>query len=135
MAVDELFEPGSPLAERVRDSADPVAAAWIAIGELTEAEAIATLDAHPRIGQVDRLSAHSRREQGAESDPELLDRLARLNADYEARFGFRFVVFVNGRPRSEIARLLEERIERPREVELREGLEAIVRIAEDRRRR
>ena len=62
----------------------------------------------------------------------VMTELARLNAEYEARFGFRFVVFVNGRSRSQVLEVLRERIRRPREIELREGLAAIIAIARDR---
>ncbi|HEX6547634.1 MAG TPA: 2-oxo-4-hydroxy-4-carboxy-5-ureidoimidazoline decarboxylase [Candidatus Dormibacteraeota bacterium] len=135
MEADELFEPGSPLAERVRArGGDPVAAAWALLPELADEEKVATLNAHPQIGATRNLSAHSRREQGSEEDPEVMAELQRLNAEYERRFGFRFVVFVNGRPRSVILGVLRSRLERPREVELEEGLRAIVEIAEDRRR-
>jgi 2-oxo-4-hydroxy-4-carboxy--5-ureidoimidazoline (OHCU) decarboxylase len=134
--ADELFEAGSPLAERVRArGGDPVEAAWAVLPELTEAEKVATLNAHPRIGETRNLSAHSRREQGAEEDPRVLAELRRLNEEYERRFGFRFVVFVNGRPRSAIVKVLKERITRARAAELEEGLRAIVQIADDRRRR
>jgi 2-oxo-4-hydroxy-4-carboxy--5-ureidoimidazoline (OHCU) decarboxylase len=58
--------------------------------------------------------------------------LGPLNDAYEARFGFRFVVFVDGRQRSAIVGVLRRRMERSREEEMAEGLEAIVRIAEAR---
>ncbi len=61
--------------------------------------------------------------------------LDRLNAEYERRFGFRFVVFVNRRPKAAILEVLRERIGRPREVELDTALEELVAIAEDRWRR
>ena len=98
---------------------------------LTEAEKVATLNAHPRIGESPgRLSARSLQEQGNEALPEL----RRLNAEYERRFGFRFVVFVNRRPKAEIVEELRRRLRRSREEELEEGLRAIVAIAEDRLR-
>ena len=56
------------------------------------------LDAHPAIGQRTGLSARSAAEQGADADPDVLAELARLNAEYEARHGFRFVVFVEPAP-------------------------------------
>ena len=43
---------------------------------------------------------------------------AGLNAAYEERFGFRFVVFVNGRSKPEIVEELKVRMERPRAEEL-----------------
>ena len=51
----------------------------------------------------------------------MLAELARLNADYESRNGFRFVTFVNRRPKEQVLEELRERIERPREEELRTG--------------
>ena len=41
---------------------------------------------------------------------------------YEERFGFRFVVFVNRRPRAEIVPVLRERLEKTRDEELDTGL-------------
>ena len=74
-------------------------------------------------------------EQGTDEDPETLAELARLNAEYEDRFGFRFVVFVNRRPKSEIVPILEQRLKRTREEELDTGVAELVAIAEDRWRR
>jgi 2-oxo-4-hydroxy-4-carboxy--5-ureidoimidazoline (OHCU) decarboxylase len=55
-----------------------------------------------------------------------------LNDEYERKFGFRFVVFVNRRPKAEIVEVLRERLRNTREEELAAGLEAIVDIAADR---
>lgn len=135
IALDELFEPASPLAARLEAEA-PFDSREALLGRarelihlLTETEKVATLQAHPRIGApLSELSERSRAEQGADEVPEL----DRLNAAYEARFGFRFVVFVNGRSRAEIAEVLRERLAGSRQDELRAGLEAIVQIAEAR---
>ena len=51
------------------------------------------------------------------------------------RFGFRFVVFVNRRPKSEIVPILRERLERTRDEELDTAVQELVAIAEDRWRR
>jgi 2-oxo-4-hydroxy-4-carboxy--5-ureidoimidazoline (OHCU) decarboxylase len=135
--IEEALEGSTPLAQKVRAggpyrSADALLAQMRAVlPALTEEEKIATLNAHPRIGEDPRnLSAHSREEQGADQLPEL----RRLNAQYERRFGFRFVVFVNRRPKSEIVSVLQDRLRRPREQEMEEGLRAIVDIAADRLR-
>lgn len=136
MEAEELFEPSSPLARRVAAAGgDPIAAARAAVAEMSEAEKIATLNAHPRIGETENLSARSREEQGGERDPALLAELRRLNDAYERRFGFRFVVFVNRRPRSAILEVLRERLAGDRQAELEAGLEAIIAIAEDRWRK
>jgi len=103
--------------------------AYQLLAGLSEEESVATVNAHPRIGEDPaRLSRLSLAEQGAGSLPEL----DRLNAEYEARFGFRFVVFVNGRSKSEIAEVLRQRMRRDRDQELAEGLRAVVDIAASR---
>ncbi len=135
--IEEALEGSTPLAEKVRAGgpyrsvAEVVAQMRTLLLTLTEAEKIATLNAHPRIGEdPSRLSRRSVQEQGADALPEL----ARLNAEYERRFGFRFVVFVNRRPKAEIVEVLRRRLRRSREDEMEEGLRAIVDIAEDRLR-
>ena len=79
------------------------------------------------------LSGRSAAEQGADARiPAVLAELAELNAAYEERFGFRFVVFVNRRPRAEIVPVLRERLERTRAEELETGCDELVAIAVDR---
>jgi 2-oxo-4-hydroxy-4-carboxy--5-ureidoimidazoline (OHCU) decarboxylase/GNAT superfamily N-acetyltransferase len=63
------------------------------------------------------------------------EELAMLNELYEQRFGFRYVVFVAGRPRDEIVPLLERALVNDREVELRRAVDDAVYIAGDRLRR
>ena len=110
-------------------------AEWLA-ADLPEDERIELLDGHPRIGAMpSSVSEISFGEQGYDHDPgtaELQQRLDRLNAEYEKRFGFRFVVFVAGRPRSEIADVMEERLQASRQAELRRGLSDVFAIARDR---
>jgi 2-oxo-4-hydroxy-4-carboxy--5-ureidoimidazoline (OHCU) decarboxylase len=102
---------------------------------MSEPEKVATLNAHPRIGeQPDRLSAHSRAEQSALGSG-VASELELLNDEYERRFGFRFVIFVNRRPRSEIVTEMSARLWRGRNREMEDGLRAVVDIAEDRLRR
>jgi 2-oxo-4-hydroxy-4-carboxy--5-ureidoimidazoline (OHCU) decarboxylase len=136
LSPDELFEDSSPLARRVASAGgDPIAAARAALPELTDAEKVATLNAHPRIGApAAAMSDRSRREQGTDADPAVLTELEQLNSEYEARFGFRFVVFVGGRSRAQVLEDLKARLTRSREEEMRAGLGAIIAIAEDRAR-
>ena len=101
------------------------------IAELTEDEQLEALNAHPAIG-ASRLSTRSTAEQGTDSDPGTLAELQRLNREYERRFGFRFVVFVNRRSKSEILPVLRERLERTRQQELETALHELVAIARDR---
>jgi 2-oxo-4-hydroxy-4-carboxy--5-ureidoimidazoline (OHCU) decarboxylase len=133
--IEEALEGSTPLAEKVR-ARGPFTSATQLVDEmravlptLSEPERIATLNAHPRIGDdPQRLSSRSLQEQGSEVVPEL----ARLNDEYERRFGFRFVIFVNRRSKGEIVEVLRRRLHRTRAQELEEGLQAIVDIAADR---
>ena len=127
----ELFEGRTRFVELLAGTEDPLGNARTVALELTAEEKKEILDAHPPIGG-EATSERSAREQGTDDDPEVLAELARLNAEYEAKFGFRFVVFVNGRPRREIVPILEERLQRTREEELTTAVDELVQIAVNR---
>jgi 2-oxo-4-hydroxy-4-carboxy--5-ureidoimidazoline (OHCU) decarboxylase len=131
----ELFEGDTALVRRLAQGDDPLGSARDVIAALTEEEKLEALNAHPAIGARAGLSGRSAAEQGDDADPDTLAELARLNAEYERRFGFRFVVFVNRRPKAEILQVLRGRIERTRAEELDTAVEELVAIAEDRWRR
>lgn len=113
---------------------------------LPEVLQIELIDAHPRLGAPPAsVSAMSFREQGydAEAAANLAseaarerDRVAaeldRLNRAYEARFGFRYCVFVAGRPRAALLPGFETALTQDREAELYRALDAVVDIARDR---
>jgi len=134
--VAEAFERAPLLAERVGEGGGPaavIARARAAIQQMSEAERIAVLNAHPRIGAAAGLSARSAAEQSAgATDRETMRTLELLNAEYERTFGFRFVVFVDGRSRAEIVPVLQARLRRPRRDELATGIEEFLAIARDR---
>jgi 2-oxo-4-hydroxy-4-carboxy--5-ureidoimidazoline (OHCU) decarboxylase len=125
----ELFEGRTALVERLAATEDPLRHAREVARSLSDDEKREVLDAHPPIGARTGLSSRSRAEQGSDDDPAVLEELAELNARYEERFGFRFVVFVNGRPRREIVPILRERLERTREQELETAVDELVQIA------
>jgi 2-oxo-4-hydroxy-4-carboxy-5-ureidoimidazoline decarboxylase len=138
--VAEAFERAPLLAERVGDGGDPasiVARARSILDTMADAERVAVLNAHPRIGATTGLSARSAAEQRASetTDRATLKTLDGLNDAYERRFGFRFVVFVGGRSRAEIVPVLEARLGRTREEELATGIEEFLAIARDRMER
>jgi 2-oxo-4-hydroxy-4-carboxy--5-ureidoimidazoline (OHCU) decarboxylase len=138
LTADELavlFEGRTAFVERLADEEHPLERARTLVHELPREERIELLAAHPAIGQREGLSARSAAEQGADAEPDVLAELARLNTDYEARHGFRFVVFVNRRPKREILEVLRERLARPTYRELETALDELVSIAEDRWRR
>ena len=140
--IEEALEGSTPLAQKVkaagpyRSGAQLIAQMRAALPTLTDEEKVATLNAHPRIGEdVEHLSTRSLKEQGVDRLPaDQVPELRRLNDEYERRFGFRFVVFVNRRSKADVVKVLQARLRRSRDEELQEGLRAIVAIAEDRLR-
>ena len=131
----ELFEGRNALVDRLAAVDEPLDRAREIAHDLSPEEQQQVLDAHPRIGARSGLSTRSAAEQGTDDDPAVLAQLAALNDAYEERFGFRFVVFVNKRPRREILPILRERMQRTREQELATGVDELVQIAIDRWRR
>lgn len=122
-AVGPVFEHSPWVAERawaVRPFADPAAlhaALVAAITAASPAEQLALLNAHPELaGQAARtgeITAESRGEQGRAGLDQLSEaemaRFDRLNRDYRARFGFPFIIAVQGRSRAEILQAFEHR--------------------------
>jgi 2-oxo-4-hydroxy-4-carboxy--5-ureidoimidazoline (OHCU) decarboxylase len=109
-------------------------------------EQVELVDAHPRLGApAGSVSPLSFVEQGydreaadaaAEAERQEIDaRLDRLNVAYERRFGFRFCVFVAGRPRAGLLPIFESALLSERSSELRRAVGAAIDIADDRYRR
>ena len=128
----ELFEGRTRIVAQLARLEDPLGQARKVLADAPGEEQIEALGTHPRIGQRVNISETAAREQGADEDPVLLAALARLNKSYEAKFGFRFVVFVNGRSRREIVPVLRERLERTRDEELSTAVDELVQIAVNR---
>jgi len=113
-------------------------------------ERLELIDAHPRLGAPPAtVSLLSHAEQGyaartpatgggdeAETETQETGRvaaeLARLNDAYEARFGFRYCVFVAGRSRAALLPGLEAALEADRDAEIRRALDAVIDIAQAR---
>jgi len=146
-ALRPLFEAAGPLGDALYEARpfDSYQAllerAADLVEDLTREQKIEVVDAHPRIGEsaalVRQSSEQSYREQGFEAEAgrdmrAVYERLEGLNQQYEARFGFRFVVFVNGRDKAEIADVLERRLAGTPDEELRTALEDMIEIARDR---
>jgi len=127
----ELFEGRTLFVEQLAELEDPLGNARAVAATLTDDERKEVLDAHPAIG-APNLSGRSAAEQGEDDDPAVLAELAELNRTYEERFGFRFVVFVNRRPKHELVPILRERLERTHKQELDTALDELIAIAEDR---
>jgi 2-oxo-4-hydroxy-4-carboxy--5-ureidoimidazoline (OHCU) decarboxylase len=119
-----LFSGRTRFVERLARMEHPLDVAGEVAQELSDEEKAEALAAHPRIGEA------SPEQRGDEA--EVLAELTELNRAYEDKFGFRFVVFVDRRPRSAIVPILRERLKRTREEELETGLHELVAIARDR---
>jgi 2-oxo-4-hydroxy-4-carboxy--5-ureidoimidazoline (OHCU) decarboxylase len=117
----ELFSGHTRLTEELARREDPLGVAGEVAAALPEADQIAALSTHPRIGEK------SDEQRGAIS-PELVE----LVTAYEDKFDIPFVVFVAGRSREELVPVLRERLERSRGEELQTGLRELVAIARDR---
>ena len=106
---------------------------------MPEDEQIELIDAHPRLGAPPgTVSAMSYREQGYDRgtgtphDFDVAQELDRLNQAYEARHGFRYCVFVAGRPREALLPDMAAAIDADRTSEIHRALDAVVDIAIDR---
>ena len=113
---------------------------------LPEPLQVELIDAHPRLGAPPgSVSPMSFREQGydAEEAANLASEAARerdrvsaeldrLNREYEARFGFRYCVFVAGRSRAALIPGFETALGQDRAAELFRALGAVIDIAHDR---
>ena len=131
----ELFEGHTRLVAQLAQLEDPLGQARKVLADAPEDEQIEALATHPRICQRVNVSDQGAREQCSDEDPALLAALVKLNKSYEQKFGFRFVVFVDGRPRGEILSVLRQRLQNSRGEELAAGLDDLVAIALDRWRK
>jgi beta-ureidopropionase / N-carbamoyl-L-amino-acid hydrolase len=108
-----------------------------------DAAQLALIRAHPELAgramQTSTLTPESAVEQGkaglTQCTPAELEQIAKLNADYQARFGFPFILAVRG-PRGqgiakpEILATFERRLHHPPDYERAEALRNIHRVAE-----
>ena len=111
---------------------------------MPESEQIELIDAHPRLGaSPETVSQMSYVEQGYDRGTGTADEatrtpvdvaaeLERLNDAYERRHGFRYCVFVAGRPREALIPDMARAIEADRTTELHRAIDAVVDIAIDR---
>ncbi len=147
--IGALFEEAPRFLARL-EAAGPFASMddlFVAAREIAHAmpedEQIELIDAHPRLGappgtmsQMSFVEQGYDRDAGTPVDPgpgiDVAAELERLNDAYEAQFGFRYCVFVAGRPREALLPGMTAALEEGREHELHRALDAVVDIAMDR---
>lgn len=142
-ALGHIFEHSPWVAERAYDagpfgSADDLHRAMCDVVARAGGQAqLALIRAHPRLAGraaiAGDLTQDSRKEQsGAGLDrctPEEFASLTALNAEYDAKFGFPFILAVRGHTRATILANLVERIAHDGDAELAQALRQIERIA------
>jgi 2-oxo-4-hydroxy-4-carboxy--5-ureidoimidazoline (OHCU) decarboxylase len=144
--LERLFEGAPRFLDRLEAAgpfatdADLFTAARTIAHQMPEAEQLELIDAHPRLGAPPgTVSAMSFVEQGYDRDAgtgptiDVAAELERLNDAYEAHFGFRYCVFVAGRPREALLPGFRAALQADRDAERRRALDAVVDIAVDRR--
>ncbi|CAI2173456.1 7679_t:CDS:1 [Funneliformis geosporum] len=157
--INVLFESAPPLTNALYSSRPytsynsliSLASKFIQNTELPISHKFEIINAHPRLGEDKKnLSLSSLKEQGyfnssandssnkiksnALDEDEIVNTiLQELNNKYEEKFGFRFVIFVNGKSRREIIPILQDTISKGnKDEELERGLSDMMSIATDR---
>ena len=107
------------------------------VSRAPQAQQLGLIRAHPELAskaaQRKELTAASNSEQSGagltECSPEEFERLQTLNRDYNARFGFPFILAVRGHTRQSVIENFARRATSDRDVEMRECLSQIAKIA------
>jgi 2-oxo-4-hydroxy-4-carboxy-5-ureidoimidazoline decarboxylase len=129
----ERMEKRRPFGSR-DDLLSAARAEWFALEPDDWREAFAH---HPKIGDREALrqrfpATHhlsSREQSGVSGAPDdVLDALARANREYEARFGYIFIVCATGKGAGEMLMLLRERLHNSPDAEIRQAAEEQARI-------
>lgn len=133
MNVERIFEKVPILVNKLANSrpfksyTQLLKTAFDIIAEFSFQEKAEVLNCHPRIGEkFENLSEESKEEQfqkGQQISEEIKTKWDRFNKDYEDKFGFRFVIFVNGRTLDSLLPMIEERMANSKEIELKKGID------------
>ena len=107
------------------------------VDQASDKKKLALLNAHPdlagKLAIAGKLTAHSTKEQaGADLQnctTEEFNQFQKLNKDYKEKFGFPFILAVQGYQRSEILKVFQKRIKNSIEEEYKVALAQVNRIA------
>ncbi|MDB9516445.1 2-oxo-4-hydroxy-4-carboxy-5-ureidoimidazoline decarboxylase [Roseofilum reptotaenium CS-1145] len=102
--------------------------------ELSDAEKMALIQAHPDLGSRVKMAPDSIAEQaGAGLDRlsrQQYDRFISLNQAYQDKFGFPFIMAVKGQTQDKILKAFEERLNYSRQAEREQALDEITKIVQ-----
>ncbi|MDJ0708446.1 MAG: 2-oxo-4-hydroxy-4-carboxy-5-ureidoimidazoline decarboxylase [Leptolyngbyaceae cyanobacterium MO_188.B28] len=114
----------------VRDLHQKMAAV---VRDMSLAEQLALIQAHPDLGSRVKMAAASVEEQAGVGfnrlTPEEYGRFQALNATYREKFGFPFVMAVKGQTKTNILAAFEARLENTKDLEIQQALSEITQIA------
>jgi len=124
------YRPFSSVARLVEEMEEEV---WAA----SEEETLALLRAHPQLAGRAAMAGELTPDSASEQDsaglrqctPEEFAELTRLNDEYQARFGFPFIIAVRGLGRAEILAAMRQRVGNDPRAEYKEALGQVYRIA------
>ena len=100
-------------ADEIYESAERI---WLDLGREDWLEAFA---GHPRIGESGDARSAAEQSRVAAASADVKTRLARVNADYEARFGWIYIVCATGKSAEEMLAIAERRMANAPDAELR----------------
>ena len=104
------------------------------VSQMSKAEQLALIRAHPDLGSRAKMADASVQEQAGVGLDQLsateFEHLNRLNQTYRDRFGFPFIIAVKVQTKASILEALEQRTPNSPEVELAQALAEIAKIAQ-----
>jgi len=129
-----VYEASPWVAEACWPPPDDLPAAMRAVVDAASREQkLALIRAHPELASRTKMAEASVKEQADvgldQCSPEEFEAFQRLNAAYNARFGFPFIYAVKGATRAEILAAFEARLENDPETEFVTAIAQIHRIA------
>jgi 2-oxo-4-hydroxy-4-carboxy-5-ureidoimidazoline decarboxylase len=137
--LGEIFEQTPQIAQQswhsrpFTDCADLHQKMLTVVSQITEAEKLALLQAHPDLGSKAKMADASVQEQAGAGLDQLsaaeFERLHRLNQTYRTTFGFPFIIAVKNHTKASILEAFVQRIDNGPEAEMAQALAEIAQIA------
>lgn len=104
------------------------------VHQMTQAEQLALIRAHPDLGSKAKMAEASVQEQASVGldrlSPEEYDRFHTANEAYKAKFGFPFIIAVKKHTKDSILDAFDQRLHHTPEAEVTQALTEIIQIAQ-----